>query len=118
MNSVQFINIEDDEPDLILSFALDDERLGIKSLILLRTPVYESLLPENERGVNVSMEGDEDLKNNLLEEISIENGTITVSALRSNYKLDTSRIENKEIDLMLKFIGKLNYDSSFKVSHA
>ena len=40
-----------------LSFAIADEEPGeIVSLILLRTPNYEALLPADERGVTVSHE--------------------------------------------------------------
>ena len=118
MDKVQFVNIEDEEPDLVLSFALDDEELGVKSLILQRTPVYESLLPDYERGVQVSMEGDEEYENNLLKEIQIENGVVRLSALRRNYVVDTSRIGKEELEEMINFINKLNFDSSFKVNIA
>lgn len=50
MDRVQFISIEDSEPDLILSFALDDGEIGVKSLTLIRTPPYEIFLSELERG--------------------------------------------------------------------
>jgi hypothetical protein len=56
--AVSFITTEDSD-DLIVSFALEDDEPGeVVSLILLRTPKYESLLPENERGVSVSHEMD------------------------------------------------------------
>ena len=57
MELVSFINIEDDPPDLILSFAIWQPELDdIRSLILLRTPEYEFILDETERGVKVSDE--------------------------------------------------------------
>ncbi len=57
MELVSFISIEDDPPDLILSFAIWQPELeDIRSLILLRTPEYESILDETERGVKVSDE--------------------------------------------------------------
>ena len=56
--AVSFITTEDSD-DLIVSFALEDDEPGeVVSLILLRTPKYESLLPEDERGVSVSHEVD------------------------------------------------------------
>ena len=118
MDRVKFINIEDEELDLVLSFALVDDEILVKSLVLLRTPAYEILLPEHERGIHVSMEGDVDLENNLLLEISIGNGTVTISTLQKSYELDTSRIEKRELEEMLIFIEKLNFDSSFKVNNA
>ena len=55
---VQFISLEEDDKDLIVSFALDDAEMGVISLILLRTLFYEGLMDEEERGVKVSLEGD------------------------------------------------------------
>ena len=117
MDRVQFIGVEDEEQDLVLSFALDDE-CGVKSLILQRTPALEVLLSEYERGVQVSMEGDEYLENNLLKEIAIKEEIVVISALQRSYKLSISQVENEELQEMLKFIDKLNFDSSFKVSIA
>jgi hypothetical protein len=48
---VEFITVED-ERDLIVSFALASS--GDRSLALIRTPQYESFLPEEEQGVTIS----------------------------------------------------------------
>ena len=56
LDVVSFVTLEDGV-DLIVSFAIADEEPGeIVSLILLRTPKYEALLPADERGVTVSHE--------------------------------------------------------------
>jgi len=102
----------------VLSFALDDGEISVKSLVLLRTPKYEILLPKHERGIHVSMEGDLDIENNLLQEISINNRTVIISTLQKSYELDTSRIEKRELEEMLICIEKLNFDSNFKVNNA
>ncbi len=70
---VQFISLEEDNKDLIVSFAIDDGDMGVKSLILLRTLFYEELMDANERGVNVSLENDyfEQENINVLENITI-----------------------------------------------
>jgi len=115
MKRVQFIDIDDEDPDLILSFALDDSALGIKSLVLLRTPKYEVLLSEYERGVYVSLEGDEDIERDLLVSIKIEAVTVTISTTQRTYKLDTIKIEETQIKQMVQFIEKLNFDSRFEV---
>jgi len=60
MELVSFISIEDNPPDLILSFAIWQPELEeIRSLILMRTPEYEFMLDEVERGVNVSVDKEE-----------------------------------------------------------
>ncbi len=57
MELVSFVSVEDIPPDLILSFAIwQPERDDVKSIIIMRTPRYEHLLDESERGVNVSDE--------------------------------------------------------------
>ncbi len=67
MEIVSFISIEDSPPDLILSFAIWQPELGdIASLILMRTPKYESFLDEIERGVSVSYEAWLDDENDML----------------------------------------------------
>jgi len=54
MRNVSFITKEDDD-DLIVSFAIPAPDLfDVKSLTLLRTPKYEFILDDAERGVNVS----------------------------------------------------------------
>ena len=56
LDMVSFVTLQDGD-DLIVSFAIADEEPGeIISLILLRTPKYEALLPVDERGVSVSHE--------------------------------------------------------------
>ena len=58
MDTVNFMEIEEDEKDLIISFALYDGDGDIRSLILHRTLFYEFIMPDEERGTKVSLEGD------------------------------------------------------------
>src|SRR5882724_10383604 len=67
MERVLLMNNQEGD-DLIVSFAIEDtEPEETKSLILLRTPKYESVFEDHERGVSVSYdeqpdsEADEDL---------------------------------------------------------
>jgi hypothetical protein len=73
MDVVSFMEIEKDEKDLIISFALEDGGGDIKSLILHRTLFYEYLMPDEESGTNVNLEGDylEDEHLNRLESINV-----------------------------------------------
>ena len=117
-NRVQFISLEEDEKDLIISFAIDDADLGIKSLILLRTPFYEHLLAESDKGVNVSFEGDygEQDDYNMLDSISIYLEKIIIISSIKKYELDISNIEKEEIDEMVKLLKKTNYDNRFSIN--
>ena len=80
METVSSISIEDDLPDLILSFAIWEPRLDdIRSLILMRTPKYEVFFAEHERGVRVSDEAwlhDED---DMLREIKFGDDLVRIS---------------------------------------
>ncbi len=102
-NKVQFISLEEDEKDLIVSFAIDDLDLGIKSLILLRTPFYEHLLAESNKGVTVSFDEDysEQDNYNMLDSISIDINKIIIISSIKNYELDISNVEKKEIEEMV-----------------
>ena len=70
MELVSFISIEDDPPDLILSFAIWQPELeDIRSMILMRSPEYEFILDETERGVKVSDEDFSDDDDGMLKAI-------------------------------------------------
>jgi len=101
---------------LILSFALADDSHDVKSLTLLRTPKYEVLVPETDRGVHVSLEGDEDLENNLLDSIKLEKESIDISTRRRKYVLNIRHLDESQISEMRKMIDMLNFDSNFQVS--
>ncbi len=117
---VQFINLDEDDKDLILSFAVDDEGMGVKSLILHRTLFFEHFLDEEKRGVNVSFEGDsfdqEDI--NMLSNISIGTREIKVTTPFREYHLDMSRIEENEIEDAVELLEKQNYDNRFTIEIA
>jgi hypothetical protein len=115
MEKAEFISVEDDEPDLILSFALHDDDRGVKSLNLLRTPLYEGILPPEERGITVSMEGGCNDHRNMLEEIHIDNNRVRIQASYERYEVDISAIEKSEYDEMMKIVKQLNFDSCFRV---
>jgi hypothetical protein len=114
---VQFISLDEDDKDLILSFAIEDEVMGVKSLILHRTLFFEHFLDEEERGVKVSFEGDsfdqEDI--NMLSTISIGNREIKVTTPFREYHLDMSGIEENEIEEAVELLKKQNYDDRFAI---
>ncbi len=117
MLKVQFINLEEDDKDLIVSFAIDDPSMGVKSLILHRTLFYETLMDEEERGVKVSLEGDELVQGylNVLNRISISADEVEIISVLRKYRLDTSRIEASEIEDMVKLVQKQNHDNRFTI---
>ena len=69
MERVDFISAESGD-DLIVAFAISRVDPGeIRSLSLIRTPKYEFILDNSERGVSISDEDRVEDENDLLEEI-------------------------------------------------
>ncbi len=98
MELVSFISIEDEPPDLILSFAIWQPELeDIRSLILLRTPEYEFILDETERGVKVSDEAFSDDEDDMLKEIEFSDNLVRI--ITNHHQLD--------LDLIFPEIGIL-----------
>ena len=120
MHVVKFINLEEYENDLIVSFAVSDGEENINSLVLLRTLLYEELLEKYERGVHVSFEGttSEDEQPIFLKKIKFTGVEIEVNTEHYSFKLDLSKIEKSEIDNMMSLIRKQNHDNSFVISTA
>jgi len=116
-HKVQFISLEEDDKDLIVSFAIDDPEMGVKSLLLHRTLFYEELMDEEERGVKVSLEGDEFEQEylNVLNSIKIRADEVEIVSLFREYHLDTSMIEDSEIQDMVELLKKQNYDNRFAI---
>ena len=119
-HKVQFVSLEEDDKDLIVSFAISDLDLGIKSLILHRMLFFEEMLDEDERGVKVSLEDDwfEQEDFNTLVQINISNDEIVVRSTYREYKLDISRIPNADIEEMVKLLKKQNHDNRFTINIA
>ena len=79
MEIVSFISIEDDPPDLIISFALWEADLDdIRSLIFMRTPEYEVFLYESERGVKVSDEAWLNEEDDMLKKIEFSDDLVRI----------------------------------------
>lgn len=117
MESVQFVDYEDDGTDQIVSFALAYGEMEIRSLILLRTPKFEAMLGESARGVSVSLQdraGDDD-DDDFLEVVRFEANRVTIETQGSKYDLDVSRVDAAEMSQMKALIGRMNFDNRFKI---
>ncbi|MCP4488049.1 MAG: hypothetical protein GY820_12125 [Gammaproteobacteria bacterium] len=117
---VQFISLDEDEKDILISFVVPDKETGIKSLILHRTFFFEEIFGEEEKGVKVSLEGEESEQDyiNTLIKIGINNKEIKIVSKFSEYNLDISRIDDTDINDMIKLLKKQNYDSRFTIEIA
>jgi len=119
---VIFISVESGD-DLIVSFFVvspDDPTDG-RSLILMRSPKWDSLLPEWERRVRVSDENltdEEEREDNFLERIRLGRSTAEIVSTYYCRKLDLRKIEKSELKAAKKLLKKMNYDKHFKLEVA
>ncbi len=116
MELVSFISIEDDPPDLILSFATWQPELeDIRSLILLRTPEYEFILDETERGVKVSDEAISDDEDDMLKEIEFGDDLVRIITDHHQFDLDLRKVEKEDIEQANAFFKRMNFDNRFEI---
>lgn len=117
---VKFANLEEDDKDIIVSFAIQNSEIDVRSLILHRTLFLEEMLDEEQKGVIVSLEG-ESLENeitNTLSKIEINNNEINIITKHSKYKLDITKIDDKDKEDIVSLVNKQNYDNRFVIEVA
>jgi hypothetical protein len=116
MELVSFISIEDEPPDLILSFAIWQPELDdIRSLILLRTPEYEFILDEAERGVKVSDEALADDEDDMLKEIVFSGYFVKIITNHRQFDLDLRKVDEEDTEQAKKFLKRMNFDNRFEI---
>ncbi len=119
MDTVAFITTESGD-DLILSFAVQDleDPSEIESLILLRTPKYEFIVEEAERGVHVSFERYPDEEDDYLKAVEYleAESTVRLKTLAREYELDVRKVDANELKTMRQMLRKMNYDQKFQTS--
>jgi len=113
MDRVAFITAEDGD-DLIVSFAVVHGELGeVQSVTLMRTPKYEFIFEDAERGVNFSDERSEEEVSELLRELHFEGGVAAVKTDRADYVLDISKVDPDEVAEAARIFRKMNFDQRF-----
>ncbi len=115
MKDVSFITTESGD-DLIVSFAISgSDPLIVKSLILLRTPKYEFLLDDAERGVNVSYEDFLDDEDDPLEAIDIQKRVVTIITRHRRYTLNVGGVDNEDLEEAQEILKQMNFDNRFEL---
>jgi hypothetical protein len=113
VENVLFMNNEEGD-DLIVSFAIEcSEPEDVKSLILLRTPKFEFILGDHERGVSVSHDDEPEVENNLLRRIRMAPQMVVIESMYNRYELDISRVDQKQLVEACAILHKMNFDNSF-----
>jgi len=114
---VSFMGIDETEEDLILSFALDLGEGRIQTLLLHRTFFYEFILPEEERGTKVSLEGNDiaDEHLNTLVCITFDESVMKIVARFSSHVIDLRKLEVEEIEQIKEALTHHNFDKKFEI---
>lgn len=106
-----FLTVESGD-DLIVSFPLDPH--GRTSLTLLRTPKYESLLDDDERGVSVRTGNDSEGARELLVLVRWGKDIVEVASTTRNFTLDISAVDPAEVKEAKAVLRKMNFDKRFE----
>jgi len=119
MDIVSFMDIEETDKDLIISFALDIGEGYIKTLLLHRTLFCEFIMPEEERGTKVSLE-DLDLDTeeehmNTLECVTFDEKIMKITARFSSHEINLRKLQLEEIDQIKESLIKHNFDDRFEI---
>ena len=118
MKKVDFLTTEKGD-DLIVAFAIPTgDSYEVHSLILLRTPKYEFIMDERERGVKVSFDGDDsdfDYEYEMLESLQYEQGKVKIKTSKRDFLLDVSGVEKSEINEMKNVLRKMNFDNKVQL---
>lgn len=112
MLRVEFISSEV-EPDLIVSFALAPS--AARSLTLLRSPQYEFLLPQEERGVSVGPLDARDTERDLLRSVQWLRHRVDITTERHRYVLDVSGVDSDEVARARGVLRRMTKDGAARV---
>ena len=115
MHKVPFITVEDEEPDMIVSFALG--QAAESSLTLLRTPIFEGILDDSERGVSVGTGPSGGEERELLVSVHWLQGQVVIVSSRREFRLDLVAVDPDEISEAKALLQRMNFDNRF-VIHA
>jgi hypothetical protein len=116
MYKVPFITVDDEEPDLVVSFPLGPA--AETSLTLIRTPEFESLLDEDDRGVSVGSGNGEAMRRELLRALYWLDGQAVVVSDAAEYRLDLSAVDADEIVAAKSLLERMNFDGRFSIHAA
>ena len=81
----------------------------------MRTPKYEFVFDEAERGVRVSDEAWLDDEDDMLEKIEFGDDFVRVIANRHQFELDLRKVDKKEIKHAKAILKRMNFDNRFEM---
>ena len=116
MYKVPFITVDDEEPDLVVSFPLGPS--AERSLTLIRTPEYESLLDDDERGVSIGLGRGTGVRRELLLKFQWLNGQAVLVSESAEYRLDLSAVDPDEVVAAKAMLERMNFDGRLSIHEA
>lgn len=109
---VPFLSVEDEHGDFIVGFALGEG--AHNSLTLLRTPKFEFLLDDDERGVSVGSGGEASYERELLVSVMWSDRLVEIESTRRRYQLDVTAVDPAEVKEAKAVLRKMNFDRRFR----
>ncbi len=84
----------------------------------MRTPKYEFIFEEDERGVKVSFERHDNDDDDFLRKIdySASDSIVRIHTSSQKYELDIRKVGADEVKKMRNLLKKMNYDQKFEMS--
>ena len=113
---VAFISIEYEEPDLVVSFALEPQ--GSRSITLLRTTPYEELLPDEECGVVVVPGNRQTAEREILESITIALDPVVIESTARTCRLQTTKLSTNDRTEIVNMLKRMNFDGRLVINAA
>lgn len=111
--SVGFIDYEDDDTDLGLSFAIYVAGEYYDSLILARS-IYDLLLSEDERKTRISYDVlDDSIDPIYLQQAHMKGSVLELTCESHCFTLDLSKLEAGGVNIIQAQLKKLNADNCF-----
>lgn len=115
MENASFITNQEGD-DLVVSFAIPRGVYGeVHSLTLLRTPKYEHVLDESERGVKVSFEDFSDDRTQFLKKVTITDDVVTMTTDHGIHMVNIKDVDQTEIQKSKQILKKMNFDNRFEL---
>ena len=111
---VPFLTVEDDG-DLVVSFGLGEQ--AQTSLTLLRTPKFEPLLDEHERGVSVDAGTGGAEVRELPVSLTWSGDLVEIESTARRYGLDVTAVDAAEVQAAQEVLRQMNVDGCFGLEY-
>lgn len=104
---VPFLTVEDGD-DLVVSFPLNEH--ATSSLTLLRTPKFEALLDDDQRGVSVTTSQSGGTERELLVSVAWGTELVEIVSTVRHFALNVAAVDPAEVEEAKAVLRKMNFD--------